>query len=877
MVGELFIGCCYRSWMPKDGRSFARLGVVLCLALVAIAPAVRASASSTEGDPVVSPAPTFSPGMPLTDALLALQKRGLRIVFSSRVVRPEMTVRSAPASRDPRAILDELLVPHGLAVESGAGGILIVISKGSGPAAAAPATASVRGSVLSRRALDPLSGVTVAVAGRSARAVTGPDGRFQIDGLPTGTYTLQARRPGFVVGERSGIAVAPGPPVDVAFVLQPAPLTREEVVVHPSRISLMQDEPSAPLALNREEILRLPHLGGDVFRAVSLLPGTASNDLSAQFHVRGGGTDEVLLLLDGQELYEAYHLKEFENPFSVVAASNLANADLTTGAFPSSYGDRMGGILDLTTITPSRPRQLRVSLSTLAAQVEGSGTMGDRGWWMASARGGSTELAERIFGEEHPIFWDLFAKADYRLTSSQSLRLNVLHAEDELDFTQGSEGDRTKLDTTYDNSYLWLTHQAVLSERLLVDSAVSVSHVNRDRRGGEDQEDKQFDVRDERDLDVAGFLQSWNLQAGSANYVTAGYEVRRFDARYNYVGSHAFEEALARVLDQPPEGTFALRDDFRDNYLGAFVSDRWRPAANLTLELGARYDRHTLTRDNLWSPRASLAWGVGRSSVVRLGWGHYSQSQRVYELAVEDGDGHFYRAEQSEQWVAGFEHVFGDGSTGPLTAARAEVYRREVRNPRPRYDSLFEAFERFPEGEPARVRVEPQSGLAQGFELLFQGRAGSRVGWWVNYALARSEERIAGRNVPRSIDQRHTVNLDVNYSLGRGWDANLAWRFHTGWPTTALTTAEVDGAVEPVLGPRNGERLPNYHRLDARVSRKWPTRSGALTVFGDVQNVYGKRNVAGYDLELDDATGAIILKKERWPGFFASVGFSLEF
>ena len=244
---------------------------------------------------------------------------------------------------------------------------------------------------------------------------------------------------------------------------------------------------------------------------------------------------------------------------------------------------------------------------------------------------------------------------------------------------------------------------------------------------------------------------------------------------------------------------------------------------------------------------------------------------------MEDGDGRFYLAEQSEQWVAGFEHVFGDGVSGPLTALRAEVYRRDVENPRPRYESLFEAFERFPEGEPARVRVEPESAMAQGVELFLQGRVGNRLGWWVNYALARSEEKIAAEEVPRSIDQRHTVNVDLNYSLGRGWDANLAWRFHTGWPTTALIAAGTDGSATPVIGPRNGERLPNYHRLDARVSRKWPVRFGSLTVFGDVQNLYGKRNVAGFDLEVDDATGDVVLKKERWPGFFASVGFSLEF
>ena len=42
-----------------------------------------------------------------------------------------------------------------------------------------------------------------------------------------------------------------------------------------------------------------------------------------------------------------------------------------------------------------------------------------------------------------------------------------------------------------------------------------------------------------------------------------------------------------------------------------------------------------------------------------MGWGHYHQSQRAYELMVEDGDTRFYPAERSEHWVAGFEHLFG--------------------------------------------------------------------------------------------------------------------------------------------------------------------------------------------------------------------------
>jgi outer membrane receptor for ferrienterochelin and colicin len=867
--------------MPSGGGSFARRFRAFGRATLVACGLAAAATSSLAAQQSAPPAAVeIIGGMPLTDALLELERRGLKLVFSSRVVLPEMRVRSRPAGQDLRSILDELLAAHGLGVEEAPGGSLVVVSRG-GPGTP---VAILAGTVRSRRALTPLPGVTVKVVETGIETMTGPDGRFRIEGLEPGAYTVQARRSGFVIGESESVTVSAGAAADVSFVLQPAPLTREEVVVHPSRISVMQEQPAATLALDREEILRLPHLGGDVFRSITLLPGTTANDITAQFHVRGGRRDEVMVLLDGQELYEAYHLKDFDNALSVVAASSLASLDLTTGAFPSSYGDRMGGVLDLTTITPSAPRRFRLSVSILNAHIEGAGTLGEHGTWVASVRRGTTDLAGKLFGEEDPSFWDLFGKVDYRWSPRQAVRLNVLHSEDELDFTEDLEEEFKHFNTEYDTSYLWLTHQAVLSDRLFVDTAVSTSRVGRDRRGTENEEEKDISVRDERMLDVTGVLQSWNLQAGERHFLKAGFELRRFESEYDYESERDFVTPLAALRSEPSEGAFLYRDRFGDEFLGVWASDRIRPLDALTLELGLRYDRHTGTEEALWSPRVNLAWAVGRSSVVRVGWGRYVQSQRTYELAVEDGDTRFYPAERSQHLVAGFEHLFAGRAGGPLSlsALRAEVYRRVVTNPRPRYENLFEPFEVLPEGSLDRFRIEPDESAAEGVELFLQGRAGSRVGWFLNYAWARSEDEIGGETFPRQIDQRHTFNVDVNYRLGRQWDVNLAWRYHTGWRVTPVSVEESIGAdgereLVPVLGRLNSETLPDYHRLDLRLSRKWQFRSSSLTAFLDVQNLYDRKNFAGFDLELDEDTGEIQKSAEHWPGFFASAGVTLEF
>jgi outer membrane receptor for ferrienterochelin and colicin len=511
------------------------------------------------------------------------------------------------------------------------------------------------------------------------------------------------------------------------------------------------------------------------------------------------------------------------------------------------------------------------------AQLEGGGTIGERGAWLASLRRGFTDLAGRVVGAEDPRFWDLFGKVDYRLTGSQSVRLNLLYSEDELNFFKESAGEFREFDTEYDNSYLWLTHQAVLTERLFVDTALSETRVSRDRRGREFEEEKDVEVDDVRGLDVTGALQSWNFQASDRHFVKAGFELRRFEADYDYSSFREFTSPLALLRSEPRDGELTFHGRFRDDYLGAYVSDRFQLARSLTLELGARYDRHTLTDDGLWSPRANLAWGLGSRSVVRAGWGHYYQSQRGYELLVEDGDTRLYPAERSEHWVAGFEHLFGESASNPLVALRVEVYRRTVTDPRPRYENLFEPFEVLPETSLDRVRIEPDRGVAEGVELYLRGRTGKRLEWWLNYSLSRSEDEIDGERVPRKIDQRHTFNADLNYRLGRNWDLNLAWRFHTGSRVTPVTLETVGGELVPVAARLNSEQLADYRRLDVRVSRRWPLKSAAVTAFLDIQNLSNRKNVAGFDLEFDEEAGELIRRTERWPGFFASAGITWAF
>jgi outer membrane receptor protein involved in Fe transport len=260
--------------------------------------------------------------------------------------------------------------------------------------------------------------------------------------------------------------------------------------------------------------------------------------------------------------------------------------------------------------------------------------------------------------------------------------------------------------------------------------------------------------------------------------------------------------------------------------------------------------------------------------------------------------------------VLGWESLLAENHLG-LDAVRAELFRRDVEDPRPRYENLLEPLNFFQEIEPDRVRIAPERSRTDGVELLVRGSRGERFDWWLAYSWARAQDEIdrrlpaelpgAAETVPRPLDQPHTVALDLNVRLPRQWNLNLAWRFHSGWPTTPVEARFVEGPEDPeepeepehpedpdevtaqqgelvaVFGPLRSERLPDYHRLDLRASRTWQTARGRWTLFFDVQNVYDRQNLAGIDLAVDEDEGTVELEEEHWPGLFPSVGFLWEF
>lgn len=750
------------------------------------------------------------------------------------------------------------------------------------------AQTGISGTVVRQSDRQPLAGVEVVLVGTGTETTSGADGRFELAPLEPGSYAVEARRTGFVVERQGGVVVLEGELTEITLELTAAAVALEEIVVTPSQFSLLGREPAGGDFLTGVQIDRMPHLSDDLFRAVGSLPGVTGGDISAKFHVRGGEQEELLLLVDGVEVYEPFHLKDFQSVFSVIDSEAVGGLDFYTGAFPAEYGDRMSGVLDITTASAPARRHTEVGVSFINARLLSQGTIGDEGdggEWLVSARRGYLDIVLDFVdsgGEFDPTYYDALAKYQRRVGERSTLSGNLLVAYDDVRFD--SDDDDERADATYGNGYAWLNYTTQPSDRSLSRTVVSAGRVERERKGGITDSGTLSVVRDDRDFDVFGLRQDLSFDLGDRHFLKTGLQAHSFQASYDYFSRAEFRNPLVTGGGPPITIARDVRLEPDGEAYGLYVSDRIRLANPLTVELGVRWDRQTyLTdEDDQVSPRLNLAYQLGQRTSLRAGWGRFYQSQRIHELQVEDGVNNFFAPQRSEHQIVALEHAF----PGSLSM-RVEAYRKEITDVRPRFENLFDVIALFPEAEADRVLVAPERAEAEGVELTLRRAGAGPFSWWMSYGWSSAEDRIDGQWVPRSWDQEHAFRFSADYRPGEVWNFNLSGVYHTGWPTTAVsavlgTNSQGNPTIVPVLGPRNGENYDAFHKMDFRASRRVTTDAGnAFTFFLEVFNLYNRENpccVDDFDFAVQgDGSVRVIRTEDHWLPIIPSFGFAWEF
>ena len=611
---------------------------------------------------------------------------------------------------------------------------------------------------------------------------------------------------------------------------QPKPQFNDEIVVMPSHTRIIHESPAQKEPLSHEEITRMPNPSDDISRTIQQLPGVASSEASAVVNIRGGTADETIIAIDGLELSEPFHLKDFFNIFSTLDSTAIGRVDLMTGAFPAEWGDRMGGVIDMNLLSPSAPESSSLSIGTLNGRFTSSGTTSDHDTsWLVSARGWYPDVVFSF--DQHPEelvnadCYDLLGKVEHRFTSRTTASISFLGSFDNLGYrnTKPDESDRSVAEET--SAHVWLTAQTKWSDAASVRSILAVGRLWRDRTGSVTGDDT-LAISDSHGYNFVELKQDWRAALRDSHQFRFGFDAKTSDARYDYTRSGSATASVDTHI-RPHEQSFGL-----------YASDRIPLSDSMVAEVGLRWDSQSLLRNSQVSPRVNVLWKLTPDSDLRLGWGRYYQSQRLNELQVEDGMTRFAPPEVAEHRTASFEHRFGEG-----LALRVEAFDKPMRGVRPRFENMLNPIDVFPEAQDDRVMVAPSRSRASGLEMRLTGNAGPRAAWWVGYVHSRVTDTIDGRQVPRSWDQPHAASGGLDLDLPDRWNASLAGSYHTGWPTTPFTAVQTAQGLELIPGQRNSERLPHWFRLDGRVTKSIHTRRGELALALDIMNLTNHENV----------------------------------
>ncbi len=234
-----------------------------------------------------------------------------------------------------------------------------------GPPPADPAsqpTILVRGRVIDAFG-KPVRKVKVAVEASDVTTMTDKDGFFKLTAPIGATLTFENDL------YEASIAIVTGEVIDDVVMLVPSAET----------IEISGEAPAAApgaAKLDRQELQRIPGTGGDVVRALTIMPGVVNSQLPIGYSgvvIRGSSPQDSKVFVDNFEVPVLFHQIGFR---AITPAETIQSLDFIPGGFDVAYGRASSGIVKLTTRPGSENRTNQAEVSFVDGGVVAQGPAG---------------------------------------------------------------------------------------------------------------------------------------------------------------------------------------------------------------------------------------------------------------------------------------------------------------------------------------------------------------------------------------------------------------------------------------------------------------------------------------------------------------------
>jgi hypothetical protein len=610
--------------------------------------------------------------------------------------------------------------------------------------------------------------------------------------------------------------------------------------------------------LDMSQINNVPVLLGerDILKTISLLPGVkAASEGNTGFYVRGGASDQNLILLDEAVVYNASHLFGF---FSTFNSDAIKDVSLFKGGMPAQYGGRLSSVLDIKMDEGNNQDyvvQGGLGLISSRLKIEGP-IVKNKGSFMISARRTYIDLflhasSDTTLKGSQLYFYDLNAKANYHFDDKNVLYLSGYFGKDVL-------GLQNSFGTNWGNATGTLRFNHIFNSRLFSNTSVIYSNYN---------------------YAIKSYLPGDNFTALSKiNDVDFKEDLQYFlsNAHTLRFGADALHHDIApgSITSTDSSSSFNTKTIERRYGLetSAYLSDEWHVNTKLNLLYGFRlsdmllfgpgtfstYDAagNTISSSTYSSgqvvkgyfniePRFSASYSLSDQTSIKASYNRNTQNIHILSNSSSSTPTDLYvmssnniKPEIADQVSTGYFRNFDDN----IFEFSTEVYYKWLQNQIDYKDGAQLIL-----NQDVESQLVYGTGRAYGMEFFLKKKYGSFNGW-IGYTLSKTERRFDaindGNYFPATYDRTNDISAVGIYQLSKRWSLSSTFVYGTGNAVTYPNGKyELSGITTYYYSQRNANREPSNNRLDigATLEGKPHKKYHSSWTFG-IYNVYNRHN-----------------------------------
>ena len=706
---------------------------------------------------------------------------------------------------------------------------------------------------------EELIGVTLFISELNKGAVTNVYGFYSLT-LAPGTYTLTLRYIGFKTKQVKMDVTAN---LSYNFDMISELIAMKEVVVFAEAVDAnVSDISMSKVDLNIGQIKKLPALLGepDLLKTIQMLPGVISaGEGTSAYFVRGGSSDQNLILIDEAPIYDPSHLFGF---LSIFNSDAIKGSELYKGGIPAKYGGRLSSILDVRTKDGNNKKfSGSFGIGSIASRMLIEGPLRkDRSSFLVSARRSYVDVFLALANNNNRVyFYDINAKINWKGQNNNRFFVTVYSGRDAFILDQDFGFD-------WGNTTATIRWNHLFNEKLFSNTSLIVSNFDYGLELTDPvlgflwtstiqefsfKEDLTYYVSPDNELNFGYHLSYHKFLPGKITPNASSSIFSTVELEKLFALDHAFYLENQRKLSNKLLIRYGVRLSVFQNVGASTIYTYEDPKDNINIRITEAITYGTLEKIisyvNL-EPRVSIRYNTGKHASVKLSYNRMVQNVHLISSGTVPLPFNtwypsypYLKPQIADQIAGGYFRNFRNNNY----EFSVEGYYKWLNNVTDFADNADIFFN-------PNLSTEFRQGISRsyGLELLLKKNTGFLTGF-ASYTYSKAERQIEGVNdgnvFVANYDRRNAFNVLGTYEFNRKWTFGFGFTYGTGRPITLATGKyRVNGYVPDFITERNGFRLPDYHRMDLSAtltSKKNKDRKWKSSWVFSIYNVYNRKNI----------------------------------